>query len=272
MDIILQEHEFAIYRGQFINGRYNYTNDKIYSTPEFTNGLGPIGPIGTTGAIGPTGATGATGSTGDETSRNNKRTKYYKAFEIRVRPKENTKESYDSLISSINNDDPAVYIDIREPTKRKVRRDLLPERVSDVENLRKVNDELDKLNGYIDKMFERLNSGESVDEEPSDLCPENLQQLKDKCKQIEKTLAGFKEAEAEGEAQGITCYSDCYEDECYCMVPYSTHFHEYPRQIPYDWYAYEEVFYYNDEPKIEMKCHEGTELYREIKDFVMTLL
>lgn len=59
----------------------------------------------------------------------------------------------------------------------------------------------------------------------------------------------FKEAHEKGER----CYNDCYEDEC-------------------DWYAYDQVVHFNDEPKLEIKCHEGTELYQVIKNLVMTLL
>jgi hypothetical protein len=281
MDILLKAHEFAIYRTSFINGRYSYSTDKIYNTPGFhqvaSGPNGPRGYDGYVGEIGCTGPTGARGCTGPRESldENNYHvtSKSYKAFEIRCRPKENTKESYESLVLPVrdNYDDLGVSIEVRNPRSESVRRDLLPERASDVEKLNKVNSELDVFNRYVDRIFDRLNAGESVDfdQEQFDLCAENLEELKRKYTQIETTLNDFKEAEAKGER----CYHGCCcEDDCSCTAPNSTRFHGYQKSIPYNWYAYERVVHYNDEPKLEIKCHEGTKLYQIIKNLLDSVL
>lgn len=267
MDLILKAHEFAIYQTSFINGRYGDVSYKIYNTPGFDQvAIGPNGTNGTTGPIGPRGYLCSE-------ANYHVTSKSYKAFEIKCRPKENTKESYESLVLPVcdNYDDLGVSIEIRNPRSESVPRDLLPERVSDVQKLNKVNSELDVFNRYVDRIFDRMNSGESVDfeQEQFDLCAENLEKLKQTCARIKATIEDFKEAEERRER----CYNHrCCDDDCYCETLDSSMFHRYPKEIPYDWYGYEQVFHYNNEPKLEIKCHEGTKLYQVIKNLVDTLL
>lgn len=245
MDDILRAHEFAIYRTSYSNGGYDtYTSTEVYRTPGFIN------PRRTNGPTGCTGATGSRGVAGPNQIQYQMTPKRFDAYRIVSRPRDDTKESYESLVVPFLDQyaDLGVRVSVTNPSEDRIRLGINPNFQAQFEELNRLNAEVPVFNECIRYLYDSIRNHTTLNIDDyintTNLSPANRTLLRERYDRIVVDIENDNDQ------------------------PYMRRYEQYQRTAPYDWYNYETVINYNNEPKLELYAHQGTQLYGIIRSLI----
>jgi hypothetical protein len=271
MDILFRAHEFAICRTSYSNGSYEiYNLIPLHATLGFMNPQ-PRGAIGEIGPTGPTGSIGCYGYTGPNGSQPlyQVKSKKVNAYKILCRPRENSKESYESLIVPFLEEynDVGVRINVVQPDQRREQRGLKPEFQDQFDENTRLNMEVPMFNECIQYLFDMVRTNTEVNIElylgTTQLSPANQNTLRDRYQRIVTDFTNYREHD-ENDDDGYDSDDDYYNHR----EPYVGNYRKYENIAPSNWFEYETIIQYNNGPKLEIYAHQGTELYGIIQSLI----
>lgn len=272
MDALLKAHEFAIYQTKFVNGSYDRGSlQLVYSTPNYApqnnqGNNGPRGPTGSVGAIGPTGPRG----TYEDIPRYEVKYKKHNAYIVKCRPREDNKESYESLILPFVDEynDLGLQMVINQPSYDRVRKGILPAYQNEFEVRNQMNAEIETLNECIQYLFDSFKNNVDINIEEY-VATTNLSQgsrtfLTTTYDRLVRDLTQFREGNHLDDSDDD---SDDSDDD-YRYEPDVYNYKYRVREPDYHWFEYGNLVRYNTEPKLELYVHEGTRLYTCIRELI----
>ncbi|CAH6419765.1 Hypothetical protein HVR_LOCUS843 [uncultured virus] len=237
---------------------------------------------GETGATGPTGPPGPPGSNTPPAVlpyqvRSLKR-KVYKGYRLEIIPKHNTQESYDEVVTPfLDLDDIGVEIQIYQPQITRVWLDLKPEFQDQAKEIDDHNKNVVFYNSLISKIFDTIHSilDDNLNTSTSDIM-KTVQSDVDECGvelrvDLQSAVYDMIDKLRDHNRNENTTYDDDNDNDYDDYAVHSGIFMKYSKYIPQEWHDYRDDVDFNDFTKLCVKCHEHTQTYRLIDDFLKSM-
>jgi len=280
MDTALNNNYVRIYDVHYNNGSYTtYGNKLLDSYPKESEEVtGVIGCTGDRGAIGSYGECGSTINIKSDSHMINRYPKFkkYKAYCVKIKPKNNSQESYDEVVCPfLDLDDIGVELKVSQPKCTLIKGDINPEYLDRYNDLLNENHIIKLINGYIGEVFPQINLSNIEEIKSSisyvednivdDLIPYKAKLL-EITKQIKSDIKDYhRKQETYEPGRASYDYDSDYEYDC---EPSKYRYTSCEKCVPNGWYDFHNEVNFNDDTKIIINCHEGTSMYNVIDEFL----